>query len=441
MPTAALDEPTLSQRVKERFHPSPAAREVDASKPDPQEAEAQAERAAKEKAEAESRTNREAEEAQRKAAEAAAKKPAAPASEEDAVFGSAPKKPEPKKPDVAKNDDAFEKELETEKKGMTEKAGTKWEELRRGKRAAEEKARAAEETAAHVREEMRVAAEANQGAKADAQAPKMEALTKELESLKAQLAEAEKTLSVTQVERSSKYRQQISEPLSELTTQAEEIAARYEVSPKTILAALKEDKATRAETLAELAADFKEGDRIDLYRIGNDMDRLNRAGEKLREKAKEDYSAIEDEERAETEREQGERRQALSASAQRAWDEAASTLAYLNPVDGAPDWNSALENAKAQISKYVPGQDAIADGRFRADAAVLPFVLKERENLNRKLAVVTEERDRLLERIKADNDADPDLSGARDSDATGGDDDGGEELTVGQRVARKFGSG
>lgn len=431
MPTAPVsDEPTLSQRVKERFQPSPAAREVDGANPPEKEKEtptAKEPPAAKEPA---------PEPVKAKEPE---KAPAAPASEEDAVFGkTVTKATEPKKTEKP-NDEAFEKELAEETKGMTPKAQDAWRELRRSKRAAEDKARAAEEAANQVREEMRLAAEARQSAKADEQSPKLEALTKERDDLKAQLAEAEKTLSITHVERSKKYRETVGAPMEELTKQAEDMAARYEVSPKTILAALREDQTTRAETLAELAADFKEADRIDLYTIAKDMDRLNRTAEKLRERAKADYSAIEDEERAESEREQTERRKTLSASAQRAWDEAASTLDFLKANPAAPDWTKALSAALQQAENYVPGQDAAQDGRLRAQAAQHPFLVKAIQHKDKTIAALTEERDRLLARIEAENALDPDLSGSRDGDATGGDDDGDEELTTGQRAARKFG--
>lgn len=424
-PTAApaIDEPTFSQRVKERFQPTPPAREVDGSKPpemkEPETPPVKEPPVSKEPPK---------EPAPAKGPE---KTPAAPASEEDAVFGKTVTKATEAKKTEKPNDEDFEKSLTDETKGMPEKAQEKWIKLRRSEKAAKEEA-------ATARAEMQAAAEANQAAKVDAQSPKLEALTKERDDLKAQLAEAEKTLSITQVERSKKYRETVSAPMEEATKQAEEIAARYEVSPKAIIKALEEEPAARVAALKDLVADFEEADRVDIYQIGKDMDRLRKTAEKLREKAKTDHSAIEDEERAETEREQGERRQTLSASAQRAWDEAAATLDFLKANPAAPDWTKALSAALQQAENYVPGQDAAQDGRLRAQAAQHPFLVKAIQHKDKTIAALTEERDRLLARIEAENALDPDLGGSRDGESIV-EDEGDENLTTGQRAAKRFG--
>lgn len=348
---------------------------------------------------------------------------ATPQSEEDTVFGTPPAKPAKADPTP---DADFEAKLSEETKGMTDKAAKKWAELRHSEKAAKDEARQA-------RDEAKAAAEARQNAKASDDAPKITALTEENAALKLQLAEAEKTLSVTHVERSQKYRREVGEPLNDLTKQAEEMAARYDVSSKDILSALNADPKERADQLAELAADFKEADRIDLYSIAKDMDRLNRKAETLREKAKTDLSSIEQEDREADERTAAEMRAAYGTATKRAWDEAASTLDFLRPNAAAPEWTAALANASAASTTYVPGQDPIADGRIVAQANQLPFVLKALDNRNKRLEAMTTERDQLLARIEAENAHDPGLSSARDEDATG-QDETGEELSIGQRA-------
>lgn len=344
-----------------------------------------------------------------------------PTSEEDAVFGTPSAKTEVEAP----KDADFDIELAEEKKGMTEKAGAKWEQLRRSEKAAKEDAKRA-------REELKTAAESRQEQKVDEIAPKLEEANTKIAALELQLAEAEKTLSITQVERSQKFRREVGEPMSELTKSAEEIALRYDVPSKTILDALKEDPKTRSAKLTELAADFNEPDRIELYGIAKEMDRLNRKGDTLRERAKVDLSALEQEDKEAQERTTAEMRQTFTVSANRAWDESAKTLDFLRNNPAAPEWTAALTASRQRASSYVPGQDAIADGRLASEAAQLPFVVKALEHHKTKLATITEERDRLLERVKADGEHDPSLGGAHEEHDD--IDSGGEEMTLGQRA-------
>lgn len=420
-PTPTLDdEPKFSTRVKQHFQPSEPAREVKAPEPKAPESKEP------EKKEPEKQPAKEPEKAPEK------KEPVQPASEDEAVFGTPVVKPtEPKKPDGL-NDETFEKTLAEETKGMTEKAQAKWIQLRRSEKAAKD-------DAATVRAELKAAAEARQEAKVTDDTPKVEALTQENANLKLQLAEMEKDIAVTKVERSPKYRREVSEPLAELTKQAEDMAARYEVSPKTLLAALSEDPKTRPDTLAELAADFKEGDRIDLYSIAKEMDRLSKKSEALREKAKNELSTLEQQEREEDERTAAEVRQTLTASAARAWEEAAQTLAFLNHNPKAPEWSAALATAKSKAESHVFGQDAIADGRISSQAAQLPFVLKAREHDQKVIKTLTEERDTLLARIESDNAHDPDLGGHGDEGDVSHGEEGNEGLTLGQMAKAKFG--
>lgn len=429
-PTADIEQEPLGlgASAKRHFQPEPAPREVRQQEESPAPPAPQKEPVAKE-----SPTKAKEEPPVKEVS-----KNEPPPSEDEAVFGVPAKKAvKPEKAEPVK-DEAFEKQLDEETKGMAANAQKKWAELRRSEKAAADKAAVHEQEVAKLREELKTAAESRQESKGDDLTPKVESLSAENESLKAQLADAEKALSITQVERSKRWRETVKEPTDELTKQAEEIAGRYEVSPKDILRAFELDPKQRAETLAELAADFKEPDRVELYAIAKDMDRLRRTGEKLREKAKEDMSALEDEERAADERTTTEKRQALAASVRRAWDEAASTFDFLNPNPAAPEWTAALANGLAQSENWVPGQDAVADGRIRSQAAQHPFLVKAIQHKDKTIAALTADRDRLLERIELDGQSDPDLSGGRDN-ADHPDDEEGEGLSIGQRVAKKFG--
>lgn len=428
-PTAPTidDEPKFSQRVKEHFQPTAPAREV--KTPEPKDTES------KQPEKKDPPTARAKEqEKEKEVTKVDDKKPAAPTSEDEAVFGATPAAPVKTPKADAPSDEEFEAKLKEETTGMTEKAQAKWIQLRR-------EAKASKDEAATARAELQAAAEARQEAKGADSTPKLEAALQENAALKLQLEEAEKTLSVAQVERSKKFRREVGEPIEELTKQAEEMAGRYEVSPKVLLAALREDAATRSDTIAELAADFKEGDRLDLYSMAKEMDRLAKRGDALREKAKSELGTLEDEERAAEERTTAEIRQTLSASAQRAWDEAAATLAFLNQNPKAPEWSAALTNAKTKAEAHIFGQDAIADGRISSQAAQLPFVLKAREHDQKVIKTLTEERDALLARIEADNALDPSLGGSRgEGDVTGGD-EGDENMTIGQRAKLAIGKG
>lgn len=405
------DAPSLAAQLKAHFQPPAPEREVSREKEPPKEDAPPSKPAAAKPAVAKAKTTEEPDEI-------------VPPSEADTVFGTSQVKAVPAPEKVS--DEVLESKLKEETSGMTEKAAAKWIKLRHSETAAVEDARKA-------REELKAAAELHQEQKPSEDGPKLEALTQENTDLKARLDEAEKILSVRQVESTQKYRREISEPISEIEKQASELAARYEVEPKVILNALREAPAERADIFEEIVAGWKDPDRHDLYQMAKDMDRLNRTAEKLREKARTDLSALEHEERTATERELADQQTARASAAQRAWDEEARKDEALRNHEQAPEWNAALESARRQSREYPVGQDPIADGALIARGMMLSFAQKKADHFKAKYDEVSKKNEELLARIEADNQLDPDLGG-NGNGAHEESDDG--ELSLGERTKR-----
>lgn len=364
-------------------------------------------------------------------AKAAEPKPADEApkpNEEDHVFGTAPAKPkaEPAKP----TDDDFEAKLKAETKDMTEKGQSAWIALRRSEKEAKEELRKEREGKAE-----REAALKNQP-ESDGKAETLAQRVKELET---ELADADAELSLTKVERSQKFRREVAEPMGELSKSAEELATRYDVPVKTVLAALETtDAKERSETLAELAADFNEPDRLDLYQMGREMTRLRKEGDKLREKAKSDLSAVEQEEREEQDRNTSAEAEVRSGAAQTAWEAAAREHESLRDNSAAPGWTAELEAARRASREHVVGKDPASDGALIAKGMMLSFAQREAAHFRSKLKEAQAENEKLLGRIERDNALDPDLGGngsdaidEGDSDLDGGD--------LGAGAKRRFG--
>lgn len=350
-----------------------------------------------------------------------------PASEEDQVFGTAAAKVKP----AAKPEDDFEATLKTETEGMSPKAEAKWVSLRRSERDANEKARKAAEALAEREAAIK---------DTSASDPKSGELAQRVKELEEQLASAEQDLAVTNVERSKKYRREISEPMGELTKSAEELATRYEVDMKSVTTALEmTDAKERSETLAELAADFNEPDRLDLYSLAKDMDRLRKAGEKLREKAKADLSAIEQEEQEHLNRTEAELADARARAAQTAWETEARAHESLRNNSAAPGWTAELESARRASREHVVGKDPAADGDLIAKGMMLSFSQREAAHFRAKFEESVKREQVLLARIEKDVELEPNLGG----NGSGGDDHDDDDVDVsaplGNLAKLKFG--
>lgn len=103
------------------------------------------------------------------------------------------------------------------------------------------------------------------------------------EQLKAQLAEYEQEISVSRVEASTQFKQAVIEPLNGVLSAAYSMASKYQVPENTMEAMLQEqDPAKQDELLQELASGFSERDRLNLYRLVDDVGViLHRRGEIL----------------------------------------------------------------------------------------------------------------------------------------------------------------
>jgi tetrahydromethanopterin S-methyltransferase subunit G len=413
------DAPSFAAQVKAHFQPPAPEREVN-REPAPAKEDAPPKPAAeKPAAKAPAKTDAPIPDKE------ALKSEDAPPIEADTVFGTAPVKAKPAPEKVS--DEALSDKLKEETAGMTEKAAAKWIKLRHSEAAATEEARKA-------REELKAAAEARQEQKPPEDAPKLEALTSENADLKARLDEAEKALSVTNIERTQKFRREITEPIGEIEKQAGELAARYEIEPKTVVSALLAEPAERADILDDLVSGWRDPDKHDLYQMAKDMDRLNRTAEKLREKARTDLSALEHEEKTATEHELAEQQKVRGSAAQRAWDEEARKDEALRNHEQAPEWNAALESARRQSREYPVGQDPVADGALIARGMMLSFAQKKADHFKSKYEEARKENEALLARIEADNQLDPNIGGGGDGSPASEDDM--EGLTLGERAKR-----
>lgn len=194
------------------------------------------------------------------------------------------------------------------------------------------------------------------------------------EELKTKLGEYEKEVSVSRVESSKQFKDAVITPLNGVLSAAYSMASRYEVPEKTMEAMLQETDPTKQDALLqEVVSGFSERDRLNLYRLVDDVGVLLMRRDEILSQASEarQYLAQQEREKHTTEH-------------TRAMDSVWKVLSDKVPIFA--DKKVAEEvRSKAMGANLM---EARPDVRAYAaySGAVLPHLLKQNQSLSTKVA-------------------------------------------------------
>jgi hypothetical protein len=171
------------------------------------------------------------------------------------------------KPDTEESDEEVDSE---DTKTMTGSAGAKFKQLKTELKSYKSKVAEMEKMLADK----------------EAQSGNSEESSQQLETLKTKLEEYEREIAVSRIEASPQFKEAVLGPTQTILDFAISLAEKYEVAPRKLVDALREESTGDAsDSLTEMASDFSERDRIRLYRMADDLAEVSRRRDYLKENA------------------------------------------------------------------------------------------------------------------------------------------------------------
>lgn len=253
--------------------------------------------------------------------------------------------------------------------GVTEKAWISW----KGKEAARKQAIKERDEAKKEAESIR--AELAESGKTKAE---RDALKKELEETKAKIGEYEQEISITRVEATAKFKDQVTAPQTKIKATVDEIAKRYDISAKTLMDAIQEpDAAKRAEALSDAIEDLKLADQL---KIGQAEERwqetLDRAAS-FKTDAGKQLKEIERQKSTEDSNRTASVKKDYVSSFRTAWENALQATPYVKKVDGAEAWNKHLDTIGDEGATIDPNDLPVEElAKYKASDLMLPKLLE-----------------------------------------------------------------
>lgn len=268
--------------------------------------------------------------------------------------------------------------------GVTEKAWISW----KGKEAARKQAIKERDEA--KQEAVSIRAELAESGKTKAE---RDALKKELDETKAKIGEYEQEISITRVEATAKFKEQVTAPQTKIKAAVDEIAKRYDIPAKTLMDAIQEpDAAKRSEALSDAIEDLKLADQL---KVGQAEERwqetLDRAAS-FKTDAGKQLEEIERQKSAEDSQRSDSVKKDYVSSFRTAWENALQATPYVKKVDGAEAWNKHLDAIGEEGAMIDPNDLPVEElAKYKASDLMLPKLLESLTFKDSELKRVTAE--------------------------------------------------
>lgn len=232
-------------------------------------------------------------------------------------------------------------------------------------------------------------------------AKEIEDLKKELQATKEQLTGYESEITVTRVEATPKFKKEITAPITEIKTSAEEIAKRYEVSPDILLRAIQEqDPAKAADLLEEATTEFKNVDRMELVQMARDYRRINKTADELRKNAGQQLEAMTREQQQAQERASTKTVADYRNAVTEQFTAMQEHVPVLRRVEGKDQWNSHLDSLKQRMEAVNVNDLEVGEvAKMAAAQVALPEVMSALKHISKERDDLRTERDDLKTRL------------------------------------------
>jgi hypothetical protein len=285
--------------------------------------------------------------------------------------------------------DEEDKEIEEEVKSMSGSAGAKFKELKNELKSYKTK----------VAEMEKILTERES---ASQEAPQN---SPQLEELRVKVEEYEREIAVARIEASPQFKEAVLAPTQAILDIAISLAEKYEVAPKKLVEALRQESSgDTSDALTELAADFSERDRVRLYRMADDLAEVSSRREHLKQNAAKAMAEMAESQKAYDLQMEREYREEALKVANSTWTETFSN----NPVI-----QSLGEDVVKELQQAAPEADLLDTAPEERAYAVyagvaLPHLVKKYAEVASKLA----EMEKALGKYKK---ATPKVSGNTDT--------------------------
>lgn len=353
-----------------------------------------------------------AEEASRIAAEKSAAEAASKAANDEASKKAAA--------DATANPNLAEKEekpvlVETEEKkpkGMTDEAWVSWKSIRAEAKTAKADAAAAR---AELEENKKRLGEIDKHSK------EAEELRKDNAALKKNIEDYESEISVVRVEKTAKFKSEVTAPQARISALMAEISKRYDIPEKTLMEAIQEpDAAKRSDLVTEAIADLKLPDQHKVVQAEERWQELQEKAAGFRTDAAKQLEEIDREAKGNEEAMRVGVKKDYDSAFQSEWDKALTLTPKVKKVDGAEGWNKHLDSIAQEGVSLDPNDVPVEMlAKLKASELLLPKVIESLNHLDT-------ENKRLKEELAAEKKRNTEYRSTELKAGAGGNGDGGD---------------
>jgi len=229
--------------------------------------------------------------------------------------------------------------------------------------------------------------------------------SRDVDQLQVKLAEYEKKQMFSDLENTTAYKSAITEPLSLLLQQSEQLAEKYDITVEALLDVISlTDPEAQQEQLAELLPNANDRDKAKIYRIMEDMEPIFERRARLYEQSGEALAEAKMLEEQERNAEAGERLKLRQNVTRNVVERVEAKLPFLKGIEGLD-----LSAVREKASSVDPSAVHPVDFAYNAvSAQILPVVVREYATLRKEVEYLT---DRLAEYEGAE----PKMSGSQPS--------------------------
>jgi len=229
--------------------------------------------------------------------------------------------------------------------------------------------------------------------------------SKDVEQLQTRLAEFERQQMFSDLENTTAYKQAVTEPLSQLLQQSEQLAEKYDITVDSLLDVFSQtDSDIQQEQLAELLPNASDRDKAKIYRIMEDMIPIFDRRSKLFDQSAEALAEAKMLEEQARNAEAAERFKLRQNVTRNVVERVESKLPFLKGIEGLD-----LSSVREKAASVDPTAVHPVDFAYNAvSAQILPAVVRE-------YAALRKEVEHLTDRLAEYEDAEPKMSGSQPS--------------------------
>ena len=254
----------------------------------------------------------------------------------------------------------------------------------------------------------------------------------EIKALRDRVAEQEEILKVSKVEATAEYKEAVLEPLAAIHSTAAKMAEKHGLAARDIAEALREqDPDKQADLLSDLASGLSDFERIRLYELAKENNRVLSLQQRVLSNAGEAMKRIEKSHADAAAKVQAVTSEERAKAADMVWGQLQEVAPLFREQEGNDAWNGALREIQQSVKNFdIDKLDTVDRVRLTTRGAVAPVLLNMLNELHGNYTKVSAE-------LAAIKNASPKVAAQTVSTDSGSAP--AEEMTFAQRVKQALG--